>query len=227
MVLVDPASRGSGIGTALLQRALAQAADATTSGLDATPLGQPLYEKLGFSVAGTLTRMWRAPVSSPEAGRPTRAIGQLRELPLPSTVRRATPKDRAAIAGLDARATGLDRHAMLEWLQEGAPEFAWVADGANGLEGAMLGRHGHAACHLGPVMASSTDVALRLVRACLESHQSRPFFIDVADANPGWRTGVEALGFDAQRSFARMYRGNWRPRGEASLLFASIGPEFG
>ncbi len=116
---------------------------------------------------------------------------------------------------------------MLEWLQDGAPEFAWVADGADGLEGAVLGRHGHAACHLGPVIASSTDVALGLVRACLASHADRPFFLDVVDARPRWRTGVEALGFDPQRPFARMYRGAWRPRGDARLLFAGIGPEFG
>ncbi len=157
-----------------------------------------------------------------DASSRTRADGSLTP-----AVRLATRDDRAAIARLDAHATGLDRRAMLGWLQEGAPEFAWVADGDDGLEGALLGRHGHTACHLGPVMASSTDVALGLVRACLESHPTRPFFLDVADARPGWRTGVEALGFDAQRPFARMYRGAWRPGCDASMLFAGIGPEFG
>ena len=43
----------------------------------------------------------------------------------------------------------------------------------------------------------------------------------------GWRVAVEALGFTPQRPFARMYRGAWRPAGDASLLFGSIGAEFG
>jgi GNAT superfamily N-acetyltransferase len=224
MVLVDPASRGSGIGRALLQRALEQVGDATTIGLDATALGLPLYEKLGFSVECRLTRMRR------EASSAKLSTGSHRsavDAGSTTAVRRATPEDRAAIAGLDARATGLDRRTILEWLQEGAPEFAWVADGADGLDGAVLGRHGHAACHLGPVIARSADVAQRLVRACLACHVDRSFFLDVVDDWPGWRTAVDALGFEAQRPFARMYRGPWRPRSDARLLFASIGPEFG
>src|SRR5688500_5715435 len=60
MVLVDPAARGRGVGTALLHRGLEQVKDVRTVGLDATPLGQPLYEKLGFVVHSTLTRLERA-----------------------------------------------------------------------------------------------------------------------------------------------------------------------
>ncbi len=117
---------------------------------------------------------------------------------------------------------------MLAWLHEGAPELAWVSEGPGGLDGALLGRHGHTADHIGPVHAASTDVALSLVETCLARHPPvRSVFLDVADARPGWRPGVEALGFEAQRPFTRMYRGAWRPSGDATHLFASIGPEFG
>src|SRR5262245_28897933 len=50
MVLVDPEFRNRGIGTKLLQRTI-EYLDQTgipTMKLDATPLGRPLYEKLGF-----------------------------------------------------------------------------------------------------------------------------------------------------------------------------------
>lgn len=47
MVLVDPTYRKQGIGTALMNHALAFL-DNRTIRLDATALGQPVYEKLGF-----------------------------------------------------------------------------------------------------------------------------------------------------------------------------------
>jgi hypothetical protein len=95
------------------------------------------------------------------------------------------------------------------------------------VDGFLLGRQGHAFCHLGPVVAGSADVAARLIEACATGHGTQRLIVDIADARPGWRAAVEALGFVAQRPFSRMYRGAWRPRGEASQVFAIIGPEFG
>ena len=50
MVLVDPEYRSHGIGTKLLERAIEylDTSKIPTVKLDATPLGRPLYEKLGF-----------------------------------------------------------------------------------------------------------------------------------------------------------------------------------
>src|ERR1700687_3445839 len=50
MVLVDVPVRGRGIGSALMRHALEYLDDRNvlTVRLDATPLGQPVYEKLGF-----------------------------------------------------------------------------------------------------------------------------------------------------------------------------------
>ena len=122
MVLVDPAHRGGGIGTALLQRGLAQVADVTTVGLDATPLGQPLYEALGFRADSTLTRMRREP-APPGAGRVTERDQRRRTCGAP----RLATATRSRLS--TRRPRGLDRRAMLAWLQSGAPELAWVCDG--------------------------------------------------------------------------------------------------
>ncbi|MBN2315989.1 MAG: GNAT family N-acetyltransferase [Sedimentisphaerales bacterium] len=50
MVLVEKKSRGKGVGTALLKHALdyLETPEIETVRLDATHLGRPLYEKLGF-----------------------------------------------------------------------------------------------------------------------------------------------------------------------------------
>ena len=48
MMLVDPAERGAGLGAQLLAGALAALGDAPCVGLDATPLGEPLYRRFGF-----------------------------------------------------------------------------------------------------------------------------------------------------------------------------------
>src|SRR5262245_45326262 len=58
MVLVDTAVRGRGVGTALMRHALAylDGRGVRTVRLDATPLGQPIYEKLGFAPQFQLAR---------------------------------------------------------------------------------------------------------------------------------------------------------------------------
>jgi GNAT superfamily N-acetyltransferase len=216
MVLVDPSHRGGGVGTALLQHALEQASDAAAIGLDATPLGQPLYEKLGFRADARFSRVQRARAAGAEVGQHVEGI------------RPAARADLDGIAELDALATGLDRRAMLAWLLDGAPEYAWVCDGPRGvIQGALLGRHGHDASHLGPIVAASDAIAIALLHACGSAHAATPFFLDMADGRPGWRTAVESLGFAVQRPFTRMYRGTWRPTGDPNRLFAIIGPEFG
>lgn len=215
MVLVDPAVRGQGIGTALLHEGLARLSDVPIVGLDATPLGRPLYEKLGFRRDAGVTRLSRV------------AAGARRESTPPAGVRSAVASDDAAVASLDGHVTGLDRRAMVTWLREGAPELAWVAERNGRIEGAVLGRHGHAFIHLGPIVAISTDVALRLLHAALAQTGAAAVIVDATDNHASFRDGLESLGFTAQRPFARMYRGEARPKGDGAGLFAIIGPEFG
>src|SRR5258707_15861127 len=59
MVLVAPEFRGQGIGTRLLERTIEflDSARIPTMKLDATPLGKPLYEKLGFVTEYEIERL--------------------------------------------------------------------------------------------------------------------------------------------------------------------------
>ena len=58
-VATEPEARGRGLGTALMRRALWDAAQAgcATSTLQATKLGRPVYERVGFEDFGAL-QMW-------------------------------------------------------------------------------------------------------------------------------------------------------------------------
>jgi len=96
MMMVHPASRRQGIGNALLQRALDHLRQfgVRCIKLDATPMGQPLYAKIGFVPEWTLTR-WEHQGSPLWFER------------TPGSIHPPAEKDWPAIVGLDARGASI------------------------------------------------------------------------------------------------------------------------
>src|SRR5438309_10731223 len=77
MMLVDPAYRGRGVGRRLLEAAMDAVPSNLPIRLDATPLGRPLYQRLGFEDEAMLSRYVvegsRCPVAStPDANHRSR-----------------------------------------------------------------------------------------------------------------------------------------------------------
>ena len=95
MMLVAARREGRGLGRRLMTHVLACAGDATVF-LTATPLGRPLYEKLGFRAIGALTTY----------------IGRFGGAPA-GVSRPAVAADVAAIVALDAAAHGGERSDLL------------------------------------------------------------------------------------------------------------------
>ena len=217
MVLVDPAARGQGIGTQLLQQALELLSDIPSIRLDATPAGHPLYCQLGFQDEYGLSRMER--VAAP-----------LHDWEQPTAARPMQAEDLPAVAVMDREIFGADRRITLEWLFEGAPEYAWVLAQQNEIVGYSFGRHGFAFEHLGPIVAHDPQLARQLVAACLQQQTHKPFapfVIDAPEHSAEWRAWLEAIGFREQRPFIRMfYRANPFP-GLPQNQFGILGPEFG
>jgi ribosomal protein S18 acetylase RimI-like enzyme len=213
MVLVDPAARGKGVGTTLLESGLALVPDDVVARLDATPLGEPIYRKLGFVAEYGLQRWFLDGGHNP---------GELS-----SGVRRLVASDWPAILDIDRRAFGAPRARLFERLASDAPEYAWIADGYRGPRGYLFGRHGHVREHLGPLVASDEEAARVLLEAGLAAVGSRSVIIDIADRQETLRDHVAALGFAVERPFQRMYRGHLATPGDPSLVFAIAGPEFG
>lgn len=95
MMLVARRREGRGLGRRLMEHLLAEAGDATVF-LTATPLGRPLYEKLGFRAIGALTTY----------------LGRF-DGGAADVSRAARPADLEAILELDAAVYGADRSALL------------------------------------------------------------------------------------------------------------------
>ncbi len=211
MVLVDPAVRGRGIGTQLLDHSLALLSDLPQVRLDATPAGRPLYLTREFTEEGQINRLQGSapPPSRPEGVRPM------------------NEHDIAEVSALDERVFGANREAMLRWMWQGAREYAWVAGSGAEVTGYSFGRHGHDYEHLGPVSAVDSDTARRLAAACLGLDSGRRFVVDVSPGHTPWQHGLEALGFRFQRPLIRMARGSGGIPGNPAQQFAVLGPEFG
>jgi GNAT superfamily N-acetyltransferase len=218
MVLVDPEFRSRGIGTKLLERAIEHldTLKITTVKLDATPLGKPLYEKLGFVAEYEIERFTLK-----------RATGQQVNVSCSSLPTALSARVLEAICEADREMFGADRSGLLKSLSEAAPEFAaeiWVAEN---LQGYSFGRHGSFADHLGPWMSADAETARRLFEAFLARSSREILVVDCIKANVPAAKLLKSFGFSYSRTLTRMYRGTNDHPGRPEFLCAIMGPEFG
>lgn len=215
MVLVTRPARGQGLGTRLLSRCIAEVeAGGSTAGLDATELGRPVYLPLGFRDVHPLSR-WHAPPGSCQLMPPPGGI----------VVRAATPDDLPLIAAFDRPRSGFERAQILSHLLSRAPALARVALRADGcLGGYALGRDGHRALQIGPVVADDEASGLALLSSTLAG-TDQPLIIDVPERHAGIRRWLVQQGASTPRGYMRMLRGSCAID-DAARVFALAGPEF-
>lgn len=211
LVLVEPAFRGRGIGTALMEHALSflDRRGVRSIRLDATPLGRPIYEKLGFEAEFELARYEGI---LPPAG----AV---------ATVEPFSPELWPAVAALDRQVTGTQREALLARLYAEAPAAFRVVRDGSGVRGYLAARPGCRAWQLGPCIAEA-DAGPRLLADASHRLAGQLVYLDIPLENAAARAFPEGLGWQVQRPFLRMGRG---PRVHEDLhrLWASSGPEKG
>jgi hypothetical protein len=213
MMLVDPAERGAGLGAQLLAGALAALGDAPCVGLDATPLGEPLYRRFGF-------------VGDYSLARTKATVDGLRFPDAAGAARRMLASDLEAVFRRDREVFGADRGRLLASLFERAPECAWIVPDAAEVKGYSFGRPGHLYSQLGPVVATDAGTARELVIRCLSQLGGRVFAVDVPLLDAEWLEFLKSVGFVEERRFLRMFvRGDVHP-GIAAQQYAICGPEF-
>ncbi|MDH3246523.1 MAG: GNAT family N-acetyltransferase [Saprospiraceae bacterium] len=214
MMLVHVSYRRQGIGKHLLSKLMENADPSCCFGLDATPLGEKLYDVLGYKKMANLHRY----------GRPFN--GKKDSTSTSSNCRKITVMDLDRIHSFDQDICGVDRSSVLKYLHRSAPDYAWLAESDQQLTGYLMGRPGRLADHLGPMVAASADVALTLLRAALAS-SSKTFVIDVFDYQKEWIATLNDLGFEVQRPLYRMFRGDPITTLSGPKIFAIAGPELG
>ena len=207
MVLVDVAWRRRGLATSLLERAIAELQDrGLVPCLDATPAGQPVYERMGFRPVEPLTR-WRRHGDTP-----------LAEMAAPSDLGRLDD-----IRGLDENAFGADRSAVLSDLLSRRGSRCLCDPGRQGF---LLARAGRKAAYIGPVVATDAALAIKLIETALAAPEG-PTLIDVPDRESEVADLLLSRGFSRERPFIRMAIGRMDGFGSPAAVRAIAGPELG
>jgi len=217
LMLVDPAARGRGVGRALMERVLEtlDARGVRTVRLDATPLGQPLYESLGFRTDFLLHRHAGIPVKMHDA----------RVLDHDLRITAATEADIGLIADLDEQVTGTRRKRLLERLRDERPLGGRIVWRGDALAGFVFERAGRLGTLVGPCLGDSMAGAV-LLSTTLNSLAGMPTLVDTPDDHQQARELATQYGLEAVRPLTRMTRG--KPVREiVERLWASSGPEKG
>jgi ribosomal protein S18 acetylase RimI-like enzyme len=211
MVLVRASHRGRGIGTALMEHALAylQEQGVVTIRLDATPLGQSVYERLGFVEQFRLARYEGMLTGDQEISR----------------VQTALPEDCEALATLDRTVTHTDRGPFLARLFAEQPQHLRCVHSGGVLTGFLSARPGARALLIGPCLGTAEAARLLLADAG-SRYAGQRVFIDVPLPNQEASALVEAQGLIVQRHLTRMCRGVGLCE-QVESLWASSGPEKG
>jgi ribosomal protein S18 acetylase RimI-like enzyme len=217
MMLVDPGYRRQGIGRRLMETVLAYLHDRGVSciRLDATPMGLPLYEQLGFLTEWTLTR-WQG-----QGNRHPR-LSQDR----PERTRVLRDADWPGVQTIDRQVLGVSRLDLVQGLwQDSVQVLVWPAQGP--VAGWGLLRSGTHADYLGPIVCRIEDGALALVDALLAAGGDRPVFWDVPDPNAAAGAAVRRLGFTPIRTLTRMRLGPAAGNSDPLAQFAIADPSAG
>lgn len=212
MVLTDPDYRGRGLATALLQHALAYLAGRGVAAvrLDATSLGRPVYERLGFRVVSEQSRYYGSPMVASVAA--------------DAVV--LTAEQIVSAGVLDAAATGNDRTRLLSLVCRDWPEAALATFAEDELRGFVVARRGSRAPQLGPCVVADPGDGADLLSSALARFADRPVYVDAPTANRAACRLLEQSGLALERPFLRMTFGRDVPEREKAI-WANYGPELG
>ena len=200
MVLTDPAYRRRGLARELLQTALtySDAHNLRTLKLDATKLGKPLYQSLGFVTEETVER-WHKPGDH-----------------LTLDTNRSIPPSHPDV---DRTSFGIDRSMLLRDLFAHCPAAA-------SSKGFALARDGREALYLGPCFSECAEDAAKLIENVIGRMPSASWYWDLLPSNQAAVWMAKEDGFSQSRRLWRMRRGPSCEE-DGQKIFAIAGFEFG
>jgi hypothetical protein len=212
MMLVAADKRRRGVGRTLMFRVMdaLEFWGVRSVRLDATPLGRPLYESLGFKAETTFVR--HQGVLPPAEG-----AEELPELRLADVF--------GGISALDFEVTKTDRGRLLRRIAEEYPESLRVVIEGGRVTGFLMARPGANARQLGPCIADER-AGPRLLEDARQRYLGETVLFDVPKGHTAAESIVVSWGLSPSRELVRMGYG---PRVEEDLdrLWLSAGAEKG
>ncbi|MFT4558396.1 MAG: GNAT superfamily N-acetyltransferase [Planctomycetaceae bacterium] len=201
MMLVLPEYRRRGIARRLMETSIdyLRGRNVTCIKLDATPLGQPLYEQLGFHAEWGFQR-WEREGDEVASFPPDGALS-------------------AELLELDEAAFGADRSKWLTSVGAGCRVF--TTSSAFG----ML-RPGSVATYLGPIVSQDASAVEPMVAEMLATVAGRVFW-DIPTGNVVSEELAARYGFQPVRQLLRMWSGAENVSGRPDLQFALLDPTTG
>jgi GNAT superfamily N-acetyltransferase len=178
--------------------------------LDASPFGQPLYEKLGFVVFDEVYVLQR------RAGLPT--------YQRPNEVQSLAPHNLDLVTVSDKQTFGADRNRLLQALLEIYPERAFLLTDKNGsLAGYLIAQEKR----IGPWVMEATEDTELLLKAALCLPFYGPISIVVPSENENSITLLQRHGFEIVRVNRHMERGSTAPTGQRQKIYAQASLSLG
>jgi hypothetical protein len=168
--------------------------------------------KLGFTDEYKLSRM-------------TATVGEIESAE--QGAMQMTKDDVAAVEAFDKSVFGAERPFMLNWMQEGTPQLAFIVKANDEVIGYCAGRIGFNFTHIGPVIATDITIAKRLLLSALKNCIGKSVALDALHFHPEWKQWLSSIGFTEQRELIRMYKGKNDFPGLPEKQFTILGPEFG
>lgn len=203
MIIVAPDAQRQGIGARLMAALLADAVGRAII-LNSTVEGEVLYTRLGFRPYGVVQQRQAVLETAPVINA---------DVPL----RAAQPGDHAKIKALDQRASGMNRHALLDALF--AIAHVQVIERDERITGYGCVRPWGRGVVIGPIAAQDVRDAKALIAALAARHVGEFVRIDVTDAG-GLGPWLESIGLPQTDRAVAMSLGG-APHGDPAVtLFA-------
>lgn len=210
---VHPDFQRLGIGFALMERILEwlDGQGVTRVALDASPMGQSIYERLGF-VPFDLVNIFQ------------RQNGGSSFQP-PTGVQHLSLQNLDLITATDKQAFGTDRSRLLSALLEVYPQRCFfLKDEQGNINGYLIAQERS----IGPWVAQTKAEAESLLKAALSlPFDDGPVSVIVPDENFEATALLQNFGFEKIRMLRHMLRGSKRPAGQRENLYGQTSPSLG
>jgi GNAT superfamily N-acetyltransferase len=207
-LIVDPRSRGRGIGRALMEHGLDRllARGTATVRLEGDPPGVPLYRKLGF-------------VDEFDSCRFARSASAMRPTLDDSSIDVMSFGDLDEVAELDATIFGANRRRFLELILSCA-DLALVRRRGGSIVASLLASHTDRGLRIGPCVAVSRNDAQCLIAAAIAAADGRPVLIGVPAPNTEGIGMLTDMEFENRPPTLRMRLGPPIAAGDPCGVFA-------